>query len=73
MSLKGEGGIYVMTLKDGLIYTLKDEVHITKFSQMAVKSKENSKNFRGNSYNWLLEWDKTSLKTRQKFKYYTPL
>lgn len=35
---KSVDGIYIMLLKDGLIYTLKDEVHITKFKEMTVNS-----------------------------------
>lgn len=68
---KSEGGIYVMTLKDGLIYTLKDEVHITKFSQMAVKSKENSKISGANSIIDYWSEIKTSSKTRQNLSIYT--
>ncbi|NLY03332.1 MAG: YjgP/YjgQ family permease [Campylobacter sp.] len=32
-------GIYVMTLMDGIIYTLNSEVHITEFDEMSIKSK----------------------------------
>lgn len=68
---KSEGGIYVMSLKDGLIYTLKDEIHITKFSQMDIKSKENSQISGVNSI--LDYWSeiKTSSKARQNLSIYT--
>lgn len=36
---KSVDGVYIMNLKNGLIYTLKNEVHITEFKEMSVKSK----------------------------------